>query len=173
VTGGKVSVRTEPGAWARSTWPWLVSAGTGESGPIQLLDLAARKRIEVDATGNELVSCSPAWCRMLVLGGDGPARIDLMRPDGTERRQVATGAASASIIDVAVLDRFEVLSLADAQRTATGNQQLLLYDLTDERVVTVAEGIGMVLCRGGMLWWSTMTGGEITGWQALDLRSLG
>ncbi|MDG4833571.1 hypothetical protein O7627_30320 [Solwaraspora sp. WMMD1047] len=171
LAGGTVEIRTEPGAWARSAWPWLVSAGTGESGPIQLRDLEARKIIEVDAAGTELVSCSPAWCRVLVLGSDGPGRIDLMRPDGADRREVAAGTATASIIDVAVLDRFEVLSLSDAQRTATGTQQLLLYDLREERTVTVAEGIGSVLYRSGRLWWST-GGSEITGWSGLDLRSL-
>nr|MDT0658298.1 hypothetical protein [Micromonospora sp. DSM 115978] len=171
VAGGATEVRTEPGAWALSTWPWLVSAGTGEIGPIQLWDVAARKVTDVDAAGNELVSCSPAWCRVLVLGGDGPGRIDLMRPDGSDRRQVAVGTVTASIIDVAVLERFEVLSLSDAQRTATDTQQLLLYDARSDRTVTVAEGIGTVLYRSGVLWWST-GGTEITGWRALDLRSL-
>lgn len=171
LTGGPVSVRTEPGAWARSAWPWLVSAGAGESGPVRLRDLVARKILDVPAGGTELVSCSPTWCRVLVLAGDGPGRIELMRPDGSQRRPVAGGEATAALVDVAVQDRFEVLSLADAQRSAAGNQRLLLYDLREERTVTVAEGVGMVLCRGGVLWWST---GDIDAaiWHSLDLRSL-
>lgn len=171
LTGGRVAVRTEPGAWARSAWPWLVSAGTGESGPVRMRDLVARKVFDVPASGAELVSCSPAWCRVLVLAGDGPGRIELMRPDGADRRPVAAGGATASLVDVAVLDRFEVLSIADAQATAIGAQRLHLYDVRTGRTVTVAVGVGMVLYRGGMLWWST-GGTDDTVWHTLDLRSL-
>jgi hypothetical protein len=171
LTGGEVSVRTEPGAWAVSAYPWLVSAGTGTSGPVQLRDLEQRKVIEVDATGSELVTCSPAWCRVLVLAADGPGRIELMRPDGTSRQRVAGGVATAAVIDVAVLDRFEVLSLADAGRTATDSQQLLLYDARDQRTVVVTDGSGLVLCRDGILWWST-GGSDVTAWHSLDLRAL-
>lgn len=171
LAGGPVSVRTEPGAWARSAWPWLASAGTGAIGPVRLRDLAARKVIEVPAGGTELVSCSPAWCRVLVLAGDGPGRIELMRPDGSDRRPVAGNGATAALVDVAVEDRFEVLSLADARQVATGNQQLHLYDAREDRTVRVADGVGMVLCRDGTLWWST-GGIDDSVWHTLDLRSL-
>lgn len=171
LAGGRVSVRTEPGAWVRSAWPWLVSAGSGETGPVRLRNLEERKILDVPAGGTELVRCSPSWCRVLVLGGDGPGRIELMRPDGSQRRRVASGDATAALVDVAVEDRFEVLSLADAQVGATGSLRLRLYDLRQDRTVTVAEGVGTVLCRGGVLWWST---GDIdaTTWHTLDLRSL-
>ena len=43
-------------------------------------------------SATELVTCSPTWCRALVIAGDGPTRIDLMRPDGSDRRPIA-GAA--------------------------------------------------------------------------------
>jgi hypothetical protein len=127
--------------------------------------------IDVDAAGTELVTCSPVWCRVLVLAGSGPARIDLMRPDGADRRRVAGGEATASLIDVAVLDRFEVLSLSDAQRVATNSQRLLLYDVRRDRTIVVADWVGMVLCRGGVLWWSTGDN-ETTAWHTLDLRTL-
>ncbi|MFC6015170.1 hypothetical protein ACFP2T_03040 [Plantactinospora solaniradicis] len=169
--GGPVEVRTEPGAWAMSALPWLVSAGSGESGPVQLRNLDARTVVDVGASESELITCSPAWCRVLAMSGSGPSRIELMRPDGTDRRQVADGTASASVIDVGALDRFEVLSLADAERAAAGTQRLLLHDLRERRTVVVAEGVGMVLCRDGVLWWSTGET-ETTGWQAVDLRSL-
>lgn len=172
LTGGPVSVRTEQGAWSISAYPWLASAGTGASGPVQLRNLDQRKVIDVDATGSELVTCSPVWCRVLVLAADGPGRIELMRPDGTERQQVAGGVATSAVIDVAILDRFEVLSLADAQRTATDSQQLLLYDVRGQQTVVVAEGAGLVLCRDGILWWST-GGSDATAWHSLDLRALG
>lgn len=173
LTGGPVSVRTEPGAWAMSAYPWLASAGTGTSGPVQLRNLDQRKVFEIDATGAELVNCSPTWCRVLVLGTDGPGRIELMRPDGAERQQVAGGVATAALNDVAVLDRFEVLTLADAQRTATGSQQLLLYDVRRRQTVVVADGVSLVLCRGGILWWSTGgNDGDTIAWHTLDLRTL-
>lgn len=151
LAGGPVSVRTEQGAWSISAYPWLASAGTGASGPVQLRNPEQRKVIEIDATGSELVTCSPTWCRVLVLAADGPGRIELMRPDGTSRQRVAGGVATAAVIDVAILDRFEVLTLADAQRTATDSQQLLLYDVRDQQTVVVAEGSGLVLCRDGIL----------------------
>lgn len=169
--GGPVEVRTEPGAWAMSAAPWLVSAGSGESAPVQLRDLGTGDVVEVGATGTELVTCSPAWCRVLAMSGIGPSRIELMRPDGTDRRQIADGTASASVIDVGILDRFELLSLAGAQDIAAGTQQLLLHDLRDRRTVRVADGVGMVLCRDGFLWWSSGAT-EPTGWHALDLRTL-
>jgi hypothetical protein len=167
LAGGRVAVRTQPGAWALSAWPWLVSAGSGQSGPVELRDLGTGKITTVPATPAELATCSPAWCRVLVLAGNGPARIDLMRPDGADRRTVADGAATASVIDVALLDRFEVLS----QGTDLTTQRLLLYDLRAKESTVVADGAGMVLSRGGLLWWSTGDTQSAT-WHTLDLRSL-
>jgi len=172
LAGGPVSVRTEPGAWALSAWPWLVSAGSGQTGPVQLRDLGTHQDQTVAAAPTELATCGPAWCRVLVLAGDGPSRIDLMRPDGADRRRVAGGAATASVIDVALLDRFEVLSQSSGDQSAPiSSQQLLLYDLKEKRVVTVADGIGIVQSRGGLLWWSTGDN-EATTWHTLDLRTL-
>lgn len=167
LAGGEVTVRTEPGAWALSAWPWLVSAGSGQSGPVELRDLGTGKVTTVPAAATELVTCSPTWCRVLVLAGDGPSRIDLMRPDGTDRRPIADGAATASVIDVALLDRFEVLS----QGTDLTTQRLLLYDLRSKQSAIVAGSAGMVLCRGGLLWWSTGAA-QAPEWHTLDLRSL-
>jgi hypothetical protein len=172
LTGGAVSVRTEPGAWALSEWPWLVSAGSGQTGPVQLRDLDTRQVRTVQAASTELATCGPTWCRVLVLAGDGPSRIDLMRPDGSDRRRVADGAATASVIDVALLDRFEVLSQSTGDQSAPiSAQQLLLYDLKEKRVVVVADGVGIVQSRGGLLWWSTGDN-ETTSWHTLDLRTL-
>jgi hypothetical protein len=171
LTGGKVSVRTERGPWALTAWPWLVSASSGQSGPVQLRDLRARKVFDVDVAPTELVTCSPVWCRVLVLSGDGPARIDLVRPDGTDRQRVAGATATASVVDVAVLDRFELLSVTGPDAAPTSSQQLLAYDLTTGRTVDVATGVGMVLCRGGVLWWSTGED-DATVWHTVDLRTL-
>jgi hypothetical protein len=172
LAGGAVSVRTEPGAWALSAWPWLVSAGSGQTGPVQLRNLDTGQVSTVEAAATELATCGPAWCRVLVLAGDAPSRIDLMRPDGSDRRRVAGGAATASVIDVALLDRFEVLSQSSGDQSAPiSAQQLLVYDLKEKRVVVVADGVGIVQSRGGLLWWSTGES-ETAAWHTLDLRTL-
>jgi hypothetical protein len=171
LTGGDVRVRAESGSWARSAWPWLVSAVTVQSGEVQLRDLAARKRFTVPAEPTELVTCSPRWCRVQVLAGDGPSRLDLMRSDGRDRRRMAGATETAAIIDVAVLDRFEVLTRPGQEGTAVSNQDLLLYDLTSKRTILVATGVGTIIYRAGWLWWSTGDVDDVV-WRSLDLRAL-
>jgi hypothetical protein len=172
LTGGAVTVRQVPGAYAFSAWPWLVSAGTGQTGPVQLQNLDTGKRVTVTAQPTELVTCSPDWCRVLILSeNSAPARMELMRPDGSKRQRIAGASVSSAVIDVAVLDRFEILARAGNNGAPTSNQQLLLYDLKHTRTVVVANGVGMVLSRGGMLWWSTGDN-ETLAWHALDLHAL-
>jgi hypothetical protein len=172
LTGGPVSVRKEPGPWALSAWPWLVSAITAPSADVQLRNLETRKRITVPTEAAELITCSPAWCRAQVLAGNGPTRLDLMRPSGSERRQIAGAAETVPIVDVAVLDRFELLTRAGTVGSPTSSQELLLYDIPRKRTVIVANGVGMVVSRAGMLWWSTGDA-ERLAWHVLDLRTLG
>ncbi|WFE22050.1 hypothetical protein O7621_01325 [Solwaraspora sp. WMMD937] len=171
LAGGEVTVRTDPGAWALSRWPTMVSAGSGETGPIRIRDVVERRITDVPAGPTELVTCGPTWCRVLVLAADGPGRIDLMRPDGTDRRRIGDGSVTASTIDVAVLDRFEVLSLSSAPTSLTNSQQLIIYDLQLDEAIVVSDDVGMVLCRGGVLWWS-VGDDSAASWQVLDLRSL-
>ncbi|MFY1634398.1 hypothetical protein ACN27F_14160 [Solwaraspora sp. WMMB335] len=171
LSGGDVTVRTDPGAWSLSAWPMMVSAGSGETGPVRVRNLDARRIIDVPAGPTELVTCGPTWCRVLVLAADGPGRIDLMRPDGTDRRRVGDGSVTASTIDVGMLDRFEVLSRSAAPNALTNAQQLIIYDLERDEAFVVADGVGMVLCRAGTLWWS-VGDSESTAWQVLDLRTL-
>ena len=126
----------------------------------------------VAAPPTELVTCSNTWCRVLVLSTSAaPSQMDLMRPDGTDRQKVAAGQVSASISDVAVLDRFEVLSQSGSDGSPVSSQQLLLYDIAKRRTVPVATGVGTVACRGGLLWWSTGDNESLT-WHTLDLRTL-
>lgn len=180
LAGGAVTVRTEPGEWAWSAWPWLVSAASGQDGPgaaagvtgeVQLRDIQQRKRFTVPAGATELVTCSPVWCRVQVLSADGPARLDLMRPDGGDRRQMAGPAETAAVTDVALLDRFEPLTRVGAQGAAVSNQELLLYDAKRRQTVAIASGVGTVVARAGILWWSTGDL-ETTAWHTLDLREL-
>jgi hypothetical protein len=172
LSGGPASRRELTGAWALAGWPWVVSAGTGQAGPTRLHNLDSGEEISVNAPPIELVTCGTKWCRVLVLAGDGgPSRTDLMRPDGSDRRRIAGATTTAAVIDVAVLDRFEVLTRAGTEGSATSSQELLLYDLKEKRTVVVATAVGMVLSRGGFLWWSTGDD-EALVWHALDLRKL-
>ena len=170
LTGGAVRKTTQQGAWARAAWPYLVSA-TNQLGPVQVRNLATNRVTEVATGGTELATCSSAWCRVLVLAGDAPARTDLMRPDGTDRRRVIGGDGNAATVDVAILDRFEIVSAAGADNGTTSSQQLFVHDLTTKETVQVATGVGVVICRGGILWWST---GDVddTVWHTLDLRTI-
>ncbi|HET8657377.1 MAG TPA: hypothetical protein VFM55_00070 [Micromonosporaceae bacterium] len=172
LTGGAVAVRRVDGAYALSTWPWLVSAGSGQTGPVTLRDLGSGATVAVAAPPTELVTCSNTWCRVLVLATTAdPAQLELMRPDGTDRQKVAAGQVNAAISDVAVLDRFEVLAQAGRDGSPTSSQQLMLYDIDNRRTVPVATGVGAVGCRGGLLWWSTGDNETLT-WHTLDLRTL-
>jgi hypothetical protein len=171
LTGGAVTVRRESGPWALSAWPWLVTAVTAPSVEVQLRNLEKGTRITVPAAGSELVTCSSSWCRTQVIAGDGPTRLDLMRPDGSDRRQVGGADHTSPIIDVAVLDRFELLTRVGEVGTPTSNQELLMYDLARKRTVTVGTGVGMVVSRAGMLWWSTGDTEQLS-WHTLDLHGL-
>src|SRR5262249_10097854 len=172
MTGGNVTVRDVPGAYSLSAWPWLVSAGSGQAGPVDLVNLDNGRKVHVPAAQTELVTCSPAWCRVLVLSGTGgPARVDLMHPDGTDRRREGGGQAAAATADVALLDRYEVLTQGGATGSLTSSQDLMLYDVAKKRTVLVSTGVGTVFARGGVLTWSTGDN-EALVWHALDLRTL-
>jgi hypothetical protein len=112
------------------------------------------------------------WCRVYVLSGRDPVRSELMRPDGSQRLRVADDGATASVADVAPLDRFEVLAEnSSALGAAIGGQRLLVYDLDARRSILVAEAAASVSYRAGVLWWSTNALGRIS-WHTLDLRTV-
>jgi hypothetical protein len=169
--GGAVKVRRIDGAFAWSAWPWLVAVGSGAAGPVELVNTATGQRRSVPASNTELVICSPVWCRVIVLSpAGGAARTDLMTPDGKTRLRMAGGAITATIPDVALLDRFEVLSFADSNPAVNG-VKLLLFDAKTNRIVSVAGGVATVAARGPVLWWSTGDAEAVT-WYSLDLRTL-
>jgi hypothetical protein len=171
VSGGTVAVQKVDGAYAMSAWPWLTSAGSTGSGPVELRNLATGQRIAVPASANDVVTCGPVWCRILGLGPNGQvARTDLMHPDGTGRIKVAAGAATAAALDVALLDRFEVLSITSPSQGDT-SLKVVMYDIKANRSVVLAEGVATVQARGPMVWWSTGEEEAVT-WYALDLRTL-
>ncbi|GGJ91692.1 hypothetical protein GCM10010123_21860 [Pilimelia anulata] len=171
LSGGAVEVRPLAGQWAMSRWPWLVSVASAGSGGAQRYDLATNRQLDVPSDAVDLVTCGPTWCRVQVLGDAGPSQLDVMRPDGRERRRIAGPGTSAAITDVGVLDRFEVLSRAVTAGAADSQQELVLYDIARRRTVVVAQGVNLVNCRDGRLWWSTGSA-ETTRWHTLDLRTL-
>ncbi|GIF16686.1 hypothetical protein [Actinoplanes teichomyceticus] len=171
LTGGPVAVRRFTGEWALTAWPWLTSAAGGPSGRTRLKDMTTGRTVEVPVSAGEQSECNPAWCRVLVSDGTGLVRIDVMRPDGSARRRVAGATSGAAVSDVAILDRFEILSETGPQSDLTGTAGLSVHDLASARTVTVTPAATSASARGGMLWWSTGSGGA-TAWHSLDLRTV-
>lgn len=172
LSGGRVDVRPRDGGWQFVGGDWLATAMTSGGGATALVNWRTGTRADIPNQPSELVSCSSALCRVLVLGGDGGAtRIDVMKPSGQERRTAVAGAVTASLVDVGLLDRWEVYSRAGRGTSALSSQQVLLYDVEERRIIAVADGAGQILGRDGYAWWSTGTGDYVT-WHALDLHTL-
>lgn len=171
LAGGPVTTTEQDGAWSLSAWPWLVDGAGDQTGTTRLRDLAANREIRVESSGAELTTCSPAWCRVTVLTTDGVARIDAMRPAGTDRERIAGGNARAALPDVALLDRFEVLSEPQPDSDLTGTEALVIYDLQTRRTVDVNVAVEAAFSRNGVLWWSTGDQDNLV-WHTLDLRTI-
>ncbi|GHJ46266.1 hypothetical protein Cs7R123_36080 [Catellatospora sp. TT07R-123] len=170
LAGGKPQRREVPGAWSISAWPWLVSEDTADGTPVRLHDLGSGAETAVPAQPGEMLSCSPAWCRAVTIGGDDAATttIELRKPDGSGTVRTAVGSVAAAVTDIALLDRYEVYSRSSADYAAT---ELLLYDLKTAKLTRVAPVSNQVVARDGMLWWSTGDN-ETLVWHVLDLRAL-
>lgn len=172
LTGGPVRTRVEPGTWKLSAYPWLVDGVNASSGSTVLRDLSTGRDTPVrGARKRATTACSPAWCRMASLTADGLSRIELMRPDGNGREWIAGDTAATVIVDVAPLDRFEVLSRIGPNSELTGNNELIAVEIATRRTVEISPDAGSVSYRGGMLWWSTGNLDAIV-WHALDLRTI-
>jgi hypothetical protein len=108
---------------------------------------------------------------MAIVGANNElVRIDLQRSDGSQRRRIAGNEATPTITDVAMLDRFVPLKTDRGAGGSVSDVGLSLYDLTLDRTDLVDSGVANVQGYGGMLWWSTGTGGDMV-WHALDLRT--
>ena len=169
--GGPVQVLTEAGIWGLTAWPWLVDGIVAAAGTTVVKNVVTGRELAVPSAARAVTDCSPIWCRVVSLADDGYTRIELMRPDGTDRRKVADGAVATLISDVAVLDRFEVLARITASSELTGNQELLVYDIRTGRTVQVSPDAGNVVYRGGVLSWSTGTRESFLR-HAVDLRTV-
>jgi hypothetical protein len=171
LTGGPVEVRTRPGTWQFSTWPWLVDGAFSPDGTTTLHNLDTNRDLAVPRKRRDTPRCGPTWCRVLSLAGDGSTHIDLMHPDGTARQRIGGDTAHSPLGDVGLLDRFEVVSLIGTTADVTGTMQLLVFDLATRRPVQVSLGARTVAYRGGMLWWSTGDQ-SVAVWHSIDLRTV-
>ncbi|MGX6608054.1 hypothetical protein ACWKSP_38935 [Micromonosporaceae bacterium Da 78-11] len=172
LTGGQVATRTERGEWALSAWPWLTNdAAALATGTTLLRNMTTGRDLDVRFSGTESATCTPAWCRMMVINDNGDlAGIDVMHPDGSARRRIAGSGARATVTDVAVLDRFEILSEPGPNSDLTGVAGLLVYDISTGRTVDVSPAANGAFTCNGVLWWSTGED-EATIWHAIDLRT--
>ncbi len=171
LTGGTVSKRSEKGTWGLAAWPWAVDGQHSARGATTLLNLQTNATVATPAADRAVTGCGATWCQMVSINPDGYSRIDLSHPDGSNRRKVLEGNVATAITDVAVLDRFEVLAKTTTQSDLTGNQQLLVYDLSNRHLVLVSPDAGNIAYRAGVLWWSTGDQSSFVR-NSLDLRTI-
>jgi hypothetical protein len=161
LAGGPVQVRTVPGVWTLSGWPWLVSvADTGAAPARYDLDRAATTTVVVPSGYGQVV-CGPVWCLAY-----GDAGAQLIRPDGSDPRPLGGTGTRPATGDMVLLDRYTPL-LAPAGAA----QRLVLYDIAARRSVLIAPAVTGAGSDGRYLWWSTGDH-EALRWYGLDLGSL-
>jgi hypothetical protein len=174
VDGGPETVRRLDRLYALTTFPWATTSGNGKQGDVALLNLKTDERRTVPAGPNDILSCTPMWCRVTTLINQGQSlTYDVEHTDGTARRRVGNADLVPLNGDVALGGRFEVLtSLTTNPAAAIDTSALWLYDLTNGRMVLVSEAAtGGISSRGTYLWWPTGDN-ETLAWQVLDLRQL-
>ncbi|GAA0559088.1 hypothetical protein GCM10010172_47720 [Paractinoplanes ferrugineus] len=169
--GGAVSVRSESGAWSLSAWPWLINGVTAAGGTTVLRDMTTGQDRRVVSPGRGVTACGPLWCRVVAFDKKGYPQIDVMRPDGSDRRRIAGGTAATAIADNAVLDRFEIYSMQTDNSDLTGYYQVLAYDINRRSTVEISPEATDVSYRAGVLWWSTGSQDQFVR-HSLDLRTV-
>jgi hypothetical protein len=171
LAGGRVTVRTLPGAWTMAAWPWLVTAPSATGTPVELINLDTGARVPVQAPTNKMVTCSPTWCRLIADNAGQTSATDLVHPDGTDLLQIGDQNAIAFASDVALRQRFEPLMIALTSANSTTVSRLDLYDIGHHRTVLIEPAATNAAAKGDYLWWSTGDN-ETLAWHALDLRTL-
>lgn len=169
--GGPVDVRPVPGTWRLLSWPWMVDGVADTRGARTLHNLATGRDTTIARPRKGATDCSEAWCRIVSLDDDGFSRIELMRPDGGERHEIAGGTAATEIVDVAPLGRFEVFVRIGRNAELTGSAQLLVHETATRRTVEVSPDAGNVTYRNGVLWWTTGNQESFVR-HSLDLRTV-
>ena len=137
LTGGTVTVRVIPGAWAMSKWPWLVTAPSASDQPTRLQNLSTGQLVTVRVPANKQVTCSPTWCRMIPNNSAQATETDLVRLDGSDQRVIGDANAAAIASDVALLDRYEVLMTIVSTSGRVAVSKLTLYDIARRSAVLV------------------------------------
>jgi hypothetical protein len=170
VTGGPVRVQAFPGGYGLTAWPWLTTTLGGIGGPDELRNAETGARVPVAAAPGEQPMCTPTRCRTQA-SGTGGTSLAYQRPDGSARRVLPADAGTPAVADVALLDRFAVLTAPTSTDVNSALQRLVLEDLTTDRRVTVDTGVTRVGGYGAWLWWSTGDQETLT-WHLLDLSTL-
>jgi hypothetical protein len=170
-TGGRVTVRTVPGAWTMAAWPWLVTAPSATGTPVELSNVDTGARVPVHAPTNKMVTCSPTWCRLIADNATQAGATELVHPDGTDLRPIGDQNAIAIASDVALRQRFEPLMTTLNSANSTTVSRLDLYDIALRRTVLIEPAVTNAAAKGDYLWWSTGDN-ETLAWHALDLRTL-
>jgi hypothetical protein len=173
LAGGPVTVRRLDGLYALTVWPWVTSSAGTRPGDVALLNVNDGERRTVRAGPNEILTCSPNWCRVTTLIDRGKElTFEAERVNGRERQRIGDTALTPQLADVALVDRFEVMASAASANAAGLTQRLWLHDLKQQRAVLLDETASpAVAARGDYLWWSAGDNEAIT-WQVLDLRTL-
>jgi hypothetical protein len=168
LTGGPVQVQPEPGRWALSAWPWLVNGGGDAAGTTALRNLdTGRDTVVAVADARQTAHCDPTWCVVVSLSAGG-YQVEVVHPDGTGRRTVTTGQVAPELGDLVALDRYVVLAQVSSYTDLTGTRQVLVYDLTTQRMIQLTAGARTVSYGNGVLWWTTGTR-DAPVWHALEL----
>jgi hypothetical protein len=171
LTGGDVDITREPGSWTMAPWPWLDDGAGDGAAAVLLRERGSGREVTVPSSGGELPACTPIWCRVLVVDDEGVLRIDLMRPDGSQRRQIAGRGIRPAVTDPAILDRFEILAELGPQSTSSGTARLLVHDISTGDTVELDPAANDAQSRNGLVWWYSSAAG-VTRWQVLDLRTI-
>ncbi len=177
--GGRVRTDVLNGSYALTTRPWVVKANgsnlgsqaRGRGADVDLLNLDTRVHLTAKARPDQLLNCSPTWCRITTEQGTSVTYAD-EHPDGTALRRIGNSALVPINPDVALLDRFEILGSPSSTVSGGFAQQLWLHDLTTDRAALIADNAtDAVDSRDGFLWWTTTNDPNST-WHILDLHRL-
>jgi len=169
VDGGPVEVRPLDDASQLTAWPWTVSPFVADQ-PVTELNLDSGARRTIAPKPGEELYCGPVWCRGVVSGPTTSVITDRHADGtGTETRINHDGEGIA-FVDVAALDRFEMLAAPISTQAATASERFAMYDLKTRQhialAVSTAEGT-----VGGWLWWATGDNETLT-WHLLNLTTL-
>jgi hypothetical protein len=168
VGGGPITDHGFAGPWRQVGRPWMTSAALGSA---SILNVDTGQIVSAPATASDFVECGPQWCHFAVQSSDGPVRLGLMRPDGTERIRVAGPDTRFETHDPALLGRYELFS-ESGNGMPTGDRRLQIYDIKrgTTRLVEAGPG-GRAASRGTYAWWIA---GDFRSpvWHVLDLRAL-